>query len=471
MFLLILSICLVALVATTVTRGSQAALALGVALVLCLPSWMYRDLGGLRLDIRQAVCFVLIACALFDPRAKLGGRIVLCDLLVLALALANLASEMLNDELVTATMIVNFLAFWILPYTIGRLVRLDAEGLKQALPPIALGTAILAAFTVVESITRINVIHLITGHGGSLQAAQDIRWGLRRAEGTLTHPIFFGMALVMTLPWTIEAARWARQRLAPAWWRYLPWLTSAGAFFTMSRGPQMSVLGTLAVITWFRNRTWRPIITCVVVVLAGMATVGREQVIELLHAWSGETNHQTIDIHGEIYEYSGTTHRMLQFMVFRDALEHTGWFGYGSLPLMAGRNRLPYVEEHLRQMFSSIDNHYIEYTLRAGFVGLGLFVALALTTLVYLAGPAWRTRGETSVFAATLLGVQLLVTINLAAVWFASDFAFVWLLNVGLASSLHSATLAARSAPTPRSTASVLPRFLSPGHPVWSPGA
>ncbi len=468
MFFLVLAVGLRVVIATAVRRGSQTALALAVALVLVLPCWMYRDFGGVRVDVRQAIGLVAITACLLDPRVQLGGRIVLCDVLVVALAAANLTSEMLND-VVTVTMAANIMMIWLVPYTIGRLLSLDTEGMRRAVPWIAKGVAILALLTVVESVTRVNIIHIIAGHAGSLQGNTDIRWGMRRAEGTLTHPIFFGLLLVMTLPWTIEAARWARAKMAPDWWRWMPWITALGTFFTMSRGPQLGVLGTAAVVTWFRSRAWRPIITCAAVGAVVVAIVGQNAIIDVLHAWSGENDEQQIEIRGELHAYSGTTHRTLQFLVFREAVENTGWFGYGSTPLMAGKNLLPFVEEHLRQRFSSIDNHYLEYTLRCGFAGIGLFLAVGLTSVAYLVGPAFKLQDESSWFAAALVGSQLMVTILLASVWFPTDFSFVWLLNAGMAASLRSATLGSRAASSTPRRVQPLPRHLSPGHPTWAP--
>ncbi|MBL8825684.1 MAG: O-antigen ligase family protein [Planctomycetaceae bacterium] len=464
MFYLLLALGACVVIATAVRRGSQTALALAVTLTFVFPCWMYRDAGGVRLDLRQCLSMLAIACCLLDPRVRLGGRLVLTDLLVVALAVSNVASEMAND-IVTVTMMANIVIVWLLPYTIGRLLQLDAQGLRRAVPWIAGGVAFIALFAVIESITRVNITHLITGHEGSLQGNTDFRWGLRRAEGTLTHPIFFGMVLVMTLPWTIEAARRARARVAPDWYRWLPWITAGGAFFTMSRGPQLAILGTMTVVAWFRSRAWRPILTCAAIVVVLVVTLGQSAVVNLLHAWSGESKHEMVEIRGELYEYSGTTHRLLQWIVFRDAIDHAGWLGFGSTPLMSGKNRLPHVEEHLREKFSSIDNHYIEFTLRCGYLGVVLFVGLGLTAIVYLVGPALQTTGELSWFAATLAGAQLLVLLNLAAVWFATDFSFVWLFNVGIAASIRSTILGSRTATTAR-RAVLLPRHLCPGHPA-----
>lgn len=464
MFYLLLALGVGIVIATAVRRGSQTALAVAVALTFVFPCWMYRDMGGVRIDLRQVLGLTAIACCLLDPRVRLGGRIVLTDLLVVALAVSNVASEMVND-VVTVTMIANILIVWLLPYAVGRLLQLDHQGLRRAVPWIAAGVGFIALFAIIESVTRVNLTHLITGHGGSLQGNTDIRWGLRRAEGTLTHPIFFGMVLAMTLPWTIEAARRAHARLAPDWYRWLPWITAGGTFFTMSRGPQLSILGAAAVVAWFRSGVWRPILTCAAIGVVLVVSFGQSAIINLLHAWSGESRHEMVEIRGELYEYSGTTHRMLQWIVFRDAVEHADWLGFGSTPLMAGKNRLPFVEDHLREKFSSIDNHYIEFTLRCGFLGMVLFMVLGLTALTYLVSPALQTTDELSWFAATLAGVQLLVLLNLAAVWFASDFSFVWLFNVGIAASIRAATLGSRAAKTVR-RAVPLPRHLCPGHPA-----
>jgi hypothetical protein len=308
-----------------------------------------------------------------------------------------------------------------------------------------------------------NPVGILLGHMSSLQSMNDLRWGLRRAEGPLTHPIFFGLHLVLLFPFALAAARRARDLGGPAWHRKLPWIIAAGAFCTMSRGPQLGILITLAAAATVLTPRWRSFIVAPVVLAVVVGFSAGDLILDVLHRWSGEKP-MLIEVDGETVTYTGTLHRLLQVRVYAEAVEHAGWLGYGSLPLRAGQNAVPHVEEHLRQMFSSIDNHYLQFVLQCGYLGLALFLSLCLTTIDYAWQAAARSEGATRVLAAGMGGALIALTLLMASVWLASDYRFLLLAVMGASGALKLCvprrTSLTETLPTPRS----FELKLSPGY-------
>jgi hypothetical protein len=325
---------------------------------------------------------------------------------------------------------------------------------------------VLSVWAAAESILRFNPLGSLVGHAGSLQGMGDLRWGLRRAEGPVTHPIFFGLQLVLMLPFALAAARRAKLGDGPDWWRYVPWITAAGVVFTMSRGPQLGVAIVLLTAIGLLQPHRRAIILVPTVAGLLLLASGGSWVVDFLHRWSGEQTHMTVLIRGEPYAYSGTTHRLLQLRVYEEAVAHAGWFGFGSIGLRAGETKIPYVEDHLRQMFNSIDNHYLQFVLQCGFVGLSLFVLLCLTGVGYAARATFGDANPMPWLSAGAAGALLALVLLSASVWLASDFRMVLLLVVGLAGGMQASRTAESPAADSEPTFARAPLSLSPGHRI-----
>lgn len=453
-----------AFIGTTAARkGPRAAAAVAFALAVLLPCFTYATVGAVNIDVRTALALVGIGCVVLHPQSELRPKFLLADALVIGLVASIIATESMTGA-ATLTVAFDIAIGWLVPYWLGRIVLRDADDVDRLIDAVAPICFALAAWAAVESILRVNPIAALFGHVGSSQSMYDLRWGLRRAEGPLTHPIFFGLQLVLLFPFALAAARKARE-VGPMWRRRLPWIVAAGAFFTMSRGPQLGILMTLAATTALLVPRWRAWIVAPIVLVALIGFTAGDLVLDLLHRWSGETP-TTLLIDGEPVKYTGTTHRLLQVRVYAEAVANAGWLGYGSTALRAGQSTIPYVDDDLRQMFSSIDNHYLQFALQCGFLGIGLFVGLCATSISYAWRAAAHSDGAPRVLAAAVGGALLSVTLLVSSVWLASDFRFPLLAVMGLAGGLCLVYRSAGStAVEPVPTQSFAFR-LSPGHPA-----
>ncbi len=180
----------------------------------------------------------------------------------------------------------------------------------------------------------------------------------------------------------------------------------------------------------------------------------------------------TIVIDGHSYDYTGTNHRLLLLRVYADAIAHAGWFGFGTPKVSGDTTHVPFVEDQLRSLFASIDNHYVQFVLQAGYLGVGLFVVLGAVSAGYLLPPALAIDHRRGLLAAGLFGAIVATMFSLMTVWLSRDFSFFWLLLVGVAGAWRSEILTERAMSLARRPTNVLQRRLVPGHalPIAAPG-
>jgi hypothetical protein len=318
-----------------------------------------------------------------------------------------------------------YLMNWLLPYLVGRFFLRSPADLAGALRPMAAGLLVVSVMTVLEAVTRINPWDVI-----GLRNAVDegsIRAGLLRARASLGHPIYLGMMLALLHPWAFEAARRARAGIGPKWWRSLPWAQGLAVVGTVCRGAILAMLGTCFGLAFLRHPRWR-------VPLAASGLLGLVLILatkDILFAKALELGNEDMEhavtIGDKEYVYNGSLHRLLLFDVYWQPLTEAGLFGYG--------HHMGDIDVEDLGNFWSIDSHVIDFTLRFGYVGMGLFILLTLSSLAALARAA-RTGGEAANFAGALAIALLTVTLSLFSVAFQLDYGVAWLFLAGLSTSL-----------------------------------
>lgn len=411
-------------------RGPRVGLWYGWAAALLVPHWLYYPIQSYRLDIPTIVAGVgLFLLAQGPPAGAAGGRrLRAADVTAGALLASMSISQVLAGEFSFMT-VPKLAAPWLLPYLVGRsFVRSPADP-ADALGPMVAATTALALVAVVESITRVNLASVAAGRFAPMTG--EVRMGLLRAMGTFCHPIILGMALLMLLPWALEARRRAGLGAGPRWWRLTPWVTVAGLITSISRGPMLAGALMLYLVAAARARRRALMLGLgLVAVVVGLAA--REAIVATLgHVGNEDTVEKRVVIGNVEREYTGSIHRLLLFEVYGDLLADAGLFGFGH----SGEEFQPGEGEGL-EVLGSIDDHYIVFTLWYGYLGMGLFVLLMVLTLADLARVA-RAGGPAAALATALFVAVVVVALNLFTVWLAPDFARVWMFTAGLATALR----------------------------------
>ena len=213
-------------------RFALGAIALGALLV---PIWLEIQVGDMAIDLRTLVTLVGGVCYCAHPQATASFKLVVSDYAMIVLVAMHIVSDTVNDGFSLATPL-RTAGEWALPYIIGRWAIQSAEDIKRLAPVAAACGLLLAGWGVFEAVFRVNPAHwLVSERPADMFPRVAMRWGLKRAEGPMRHPIYLGMVLAMLAPWSLSAARHLTRR----WdWRraVLPALL-AGIIATGSRTP------------------------------------------------------------------------------------------------------------------------------------------------------------------------------------------------------------------------------------------
>jgi hypothetical protein len=402
---------------------------------LAVPGWFAVTFRSIGLDAVTGVATATLGALMVRPFTGARTTWVLGDLLLGSIILACILSDALNRILIPGT-VLELVRTWVFPYLLGRLFLTTWDDMGRTLPTVVVLAAALSVFGIVEALTRTNLLARATGMSWELlDKSEGFRWGLKRAQGTTNHPIYFGLLLALTLPWVLMAARAAMRNAAPRWWRVVPALIAAAAVVTVSRSAQLAVLIVFAADLFFRRPAWRPLILIAVVAGGLTILVFREQVIDLLGAYAGETDvgEDTVIIDGVEYEYTGTRHRDLLYKAYAELIEQAPWYGYGTTSDLLVRR-----QDQMPVQFKSIDHHYLVQYLRYGLPGTVTFILFGLAGAWNLAREAWARDGPLSDLAAGLCGAFVAVLVMLRGVALSPDFGFTWLFVAGLAASMRA---------------------------------
>jgi hypothetical protein len=400
---------------------------------ILIPVWLASGFGSLTVDLRTAASLAVIVTMALKP-SSWSWKWSFADVLAIGLVIAVSFSQHTASGLRPLT-VPEIMRIWFLPYLMGRILIGDITEVNQVLKGVTQGLLILSGLAIFECISRINPINTALGRTyGLLEAGEGYRWGMKRAHVTFDHPIFFGMGLVLLIPWTIEASRRAKIGMGPKWWRYLPWAIAIALFATVSRGPQLAGISTACIYAFFRYKVIRIPVAIIAITLGVVVYSAKDQVVDLLAVVAGEKSEnevvRVISIDGEEFEYTGTNHRVLLFKVYKDACDKAGAFGFGSE--LKGVE----VEETIAQRFSSIDCHYLLFYLQYGYLGLCSFILLSVGILFQLFIMAFRSSNSLAYLAAGLAGALCGVSVLLVSVWFSPDFGGIWLFTAGIAARL-----------------------------------
>ena len=403
--------------------------------VLTAPTWMVYQVRSIRLDFRIVVAAAGIAALIaFTPKKRVVLKLMLTDVWVILLVLGIMISQTLCGQMVLLTPF-DIAAQWLATYVAGRFFLQHEDDIDDMIPIIVWVFFLVCCLSLFECVVQRNLVNTLLGkHFALLESGEGYRWGMKRAQGNVVHPIFNGFQLVMLFPWAVEAARRAKQLGLRRFYRWVTWFAAIAAFLSISRGPQISLLITMAAIFFFRHPRFRVAMLVLAVTGGSALIVGKDAVMHALGKMAGEDeeNVRIIYIDGEPTEYTGTKHRVLLLRVYKDAIAQAGYFGWGGA--LEGIE----LEEDIAQRFGSIDSHYLMFYLQYGYVGITLFGLLMLTVIFYSFRAAWDANNCWCTMAGGICGAFCAMSLLMASVWFAPDYGAVWMFNAGLITNIRS---------------------------------
>lgn len=439
-FLLLFALISAGFVTTKGKFGFQKAMATWFPLVfLLMPVWINLTYSALLIDLRFAFFLLAVFFFFLEPPGKKTLGPTIADGLAVFLSLAIIFTQY-RQGLLGPWSAPEILRKWLCPYLLGRWFAANWRNIGLGAKDVAWVLLCASVLAVLEAFLKVNLVQKATGKSFSLlEQGEGYRWGIKRAMGSLGHPIFFGMAMVCMLPWSILVFFRARNGQANKGWMAMPFIHLFTIIITASRGPQMCALMVLASIPYFRYRSLRVWIVLGALLTLVVAYTFREQALEILGSAAGEkstSESRIILIEGEEFEYTGTAHRLLLFRVYREAIEKVGLFGYGTKFLEGMAKSGIGLPEDLEMRFGSIDNGYLLLLLQHGWLGVWALVAFATVVIYQGLALGMRVEGPLGVFAGTMTVSLLSLMIFLTSVWFCPDFSAFWLFNAGLIVSM-----------------------------------
>ncbi|MFT5525229.1 MAG: hypothetical protein ACI9HK_003196 [Pirellulaceae bacterium] len=406
-----------------------------VAMLIC-PVYFAQAIGGFSLDMRTAVAMICLAAIFVTTRPLDRFKVVPSDIAVILLFCEQVFSEFRLGGL-TPMAGPDLARRWILPYIVGRFFFFRPIEIRKSAPFVTYICFILFFLASFEAVARMNPIAKPLGKRiRRLEQAEGFRWGIKRAHGNLTHPIYFGMVLTLVFPWVLEARRMAKEKKGGSWiLKYAPAYTFIAVVLTASRGPIIACLSCVYITKMFQaSGRAQKALFAIALIGGGSAYVAKDAVVELLGSLTGVENTgedaKWVKIKGKEYLYTGTLHRELLDLVYEDGKNTTGLWGHGYAM------RTVKVEPHLAHRFGSVDNHYLLFLLQRGHMGYWLFIALAVTSVGNCLWIAYHKKLVHAPFAAAMSGGLIGVTVLLKSVWFAPDHGIPWLFVSGITACL-----------------------------------
>jgi hypothetical protein len=437
-----LLIAIVVMLAWTVSscalRGLRFSLGSTALLSMLVPSWLVLDLGGLPFYFRviAGIGGLLLVCGLHRESFKYGllpGGFGLADYSLFGLVGVHVAADLVAGSNIIIAALRAY-GEWLIPYFLGRFSVLDVNDWRQLGPVVVGVSAALGGLAVVESTTRVNPFEVVVGDRPEELAPRHAeRFGIKRAFGPTTHPIFLGVLLLLLLPMHALGLASPNSRLSLVLRAGALIVACCGALCTGSRVVILALLGGLWCGSLLAFPRWRTglAIASVAGVLVGLVFFDRlARAADDATQESRKQLFNSVTIDGERLPHSGTLTRLYLFRLYQPALAQMGPLGYGTERLTGFPADVPFRAEDREavELMSMIDNAYLLFLLRFGWLGVlfftltvGIFAAYGVCLATASRG---RIAGQLYSWQAAVL---LMVPLILLTVWFSHDFGFFFL--------------------------------------------
>ncbi len=423
-----------------ISRGPAKALGVAIVLSLVCPTWIEADFAGMPFNVRTTIACVTMLVYAFHPKGKIVTPLTWLDFPIAILYVLQITSDSYNSGF---SPYFSPLAYgeWALPYVAGRYAVRNYEDLRFLAPWVLGILAFLGIAAIFEAVSGVNPFEVVFGNRPEELAPRDAeRFGLKRAFGPLTHPIYFGMFQVVLMPWLFclwQKGESFQIRLLATMGALL---ALAGTVCTISRTPVMTCILSAGLLTVIRYRflRWPFALSCAVAV--GGFLMYPDKVIDTISDWTGRSERsRLIEVDGKAVVTSSTRTRLVLFKTYSNAMIKGGLTGYGSKAVSTFPPQIPYMQgKSAISEIKAVDNAYILLTLRFGWLGGASLLLLFMTSFI-TAAMIYSGRSDSLFVAAVASVLVCIATFSLLLVWFSSDFSLPILWTFGVLSGLTSA--------------------------------
>lgn len=424
-----------------IRKGPSVALSAAMVMSFAFPVWIKQEVFGLPFNVSTSIACIALLGYTFHPQGKIISPLTLLDACIELMFLTHVLADSMAAGL-TLALPCRAYGEWFLPYLAGRFAIRDRNDLRVIAPWVVGVLVILGISACIETVTKVNLFEQVFGNRPVELAKRSVeRFGLKRAFGNAMHPIYFGMLIVVLMPWQVCLWKSFESSRVRAMAAFAAVTTLAGIVCTVSRTPLMTVLVTVSLVLALRYRPLRwPLGLSIAMAIAGFLAFPIP-VTDAISRWTGGGDRvRLIEVDGKVVEFSGSRSRLLVLPTYADALLKAGPTGYGSEALSTFPPKIPYMEgkAELSDSMKVIDNAYVVMALRFGWLGgsclVMLFLAAIMTGLsLHFDRPDQLLPGTIACLLTVIASFSLLmVSMNY-------DFGFPILWTMGILSGLASA--------------------------------
>lgn len=409
---------------------------------LLVPSWLILPIAGIPFDVTSTIACVGLILYCFHPDAAFRTTLCATDGAVLAMFGVHVLSDTLHEGFHIGIPCRAY-GEWIVPYLAGRVSVHNVEDIRRLRPTACAVAIALGTWAAIEATSGINPVNSLIGQRPEDDMPQYVvRWGLKRAEGPTIHPIWFGMVQVLLLPWTLSAANSSFGGRAPRWQILAPICNVIGVCFSLSRGPW----GMLAMTLYGAIACRIPKVRKVMLILAAIALVGAaflsEAVIRGLHVLTSKPVSEVANlvVDGERVVLNETTHRVVLFEIYKEAMRRAGLIGFGTDRTTGFPVRVPLgeLDPSATSRVPSVDNAYILMQLRFGLLGVISLILILGSAAVLSIVRGCRRNEQLALFHAAMGSMFAAIMIVLFAEYIPRDYGFLLFWSLGAVSGFDA---------------------------------
>lgn len=367
----------------------------------------------------------LLSAIVLFPILITGGRIKFAwpDAVVVLFFIATLYSTLLSVPM--AEGIESFgrrVLIGGVPFMVGRYLGSRPELLNTFLRRMMTILSILAIFLLIESFFRFNIHNAFWGD--PYAPHKDMRLGLTRAHGWTTHAIMLGVSYAVFVPVMLVAALERLPQLGKLRWLKLGMLL-VGVFTSLSTGAWMPAFLAICLVIWDYLKFFRPGPRWALMFFGSFTTY---YVLEIL---SGRPLLRILMMELHLSDPMAWYYRWQLYERIFAVMPGYEWFGHG----------LKQPENMVNAWQWSIDNNYLVMLMQYGRVGLTLWIAIAISVLIYGWKSVWNASDtpHRRVARAIMFGVVTVGLTQISVALFSTAEMLNWLflgLGIGIAQGI-----------------------------------
>jgi hypothetical protein len=172
----------------------------------------------------------------------------------------------------------------------------------------------------------------------------------------------------------------------------------------------------------------------IVAIVATVAISG--SLLEQLDVFTGEDlNNSTTKVGDDQVKLTSASARKLLFSLYATPMKQAGLLGWGSRACTKFPPDVGLSREQTREL-KVVDNAYILFTLRFGYLGLITFVLLGVTGALQYLWLADSTTGDIHVWLAAMAAMVAAMMLMFMLVWMPQDIGYLYLFGLGASSGL-----------------------------------